>query len=348
MREHFGPLCELCRSPKQYFSLTEVRCVECPESIHTAILIAGVLGCVGLIVIIMYALLHIPPRCLRKLSSAAHRLKVKLSTYGLGPKLKIIVVMYQVVLAMPHVYDVNLPPQYYVWMRAFKIFNFEWDEYVMPGSCLSGGFEKRILYRGLVPLAVMLIVLPINVLRELFGQCINCLERVTGRDLDRDGDVGVRGRTKASNTAAASAKHAVSKQPILRAFLDSLPTMCFIAFLFCGTVSVGLFERWSCVAYDIETPAGSSVPDQRFFLRADTSVECIQSDERFKTIILYSWIAIAVWPVAMPLLFLLMLLPSRLAILQRRSTRFVRATSFLHGEYVNTLFFWEVRPPTEL
>jgi hypothetical protein len=101
--------------------------------------------------------------------------------------------------------------------------------------------------------------------------------------------------------------------------------------------------------YDIETPIGSSVPTQRSFLRADTSVECYPNpDERYSNIVLYSWIAIAVWPLGMPLLFLLVLLPSHSAIQQRRSTRFVRATAFLHNEYVAALYFWEVRPPTEL
>ena len=43
----------------------------------------------------------------------------------------------------------------------------------------------------------------------------------------------------------------------------------------------------------------------------------------------------------MPLLFVIVLLPIRYAILQKRQTKLVRATAFLHREYEPAYFWWE-------
>ena len=46
----------------------------------------------------------------------------------------------------------------------------------------------------------------------------------------------------------------------------------------------------------------------------------------------------------MPLLYLLVLVPNRTALQQRRRTQMVRATEFLHKEYAPMYFWWEVLP----
>jgi hypothetical protein len=50
---------------------------------------------------------------------------------------------------------------------------------------------------------------------------------------------------------------------------------------------------------------------------------------------------VAIWPIGVPVLFLLMLLPIRKDLLLRRSTRLVQNTAFLHREYKPIWFFWE-------
>ena len=52
-------------------------------------------------------------------------------------------------------------------------------------------------------------------------------------------------------------------------------------------------------------------------------------------------ILIAVWPIAIPLGYLALLLSAREAIMQRRITRISRAIAFLHKEFKPQFFWWE-------
>jgi len=81
-----------------------------------------------------------------------------------------------------------------------------------------------------------------------------------------------------------------------------------------------------------ERPAFESTRRQvtKHYLRADLTIECNgETDPRYREVMFNSWIFIAVWPIGVPILYLLVLLPNRYAILQKRNTRLVRATSFL-------------------
>lgn len=214
--------------------------------------------------------------------------------------------------------------------------SFDWSEFVVPGECLPGGFAVRVVLRGVVPLAVMLAAVPLTLLKAAVMHVARCQP---------------------------------GWPPFYRALLSTLPLVLFIAFCFCASVSAGLFAAWSCVAYEVGTPRDAATPNLRSFLRADLSVECIDTDgtppptearalprglhappplrpqpalslmvsaslrggaANYTEIQLKSWIFIVVWPIGVPLLFLLVLLPSRKAIMQKRSTRLVRATAILH------------------
>jgi hypothetical protein len=56
-----------------------------------------------------------------------------------------------------------------------------------------------------------------------------------------------------------------------------------------------------------------------------------------------AWVFILIWPIAMPLLFLAVLLPSHTVLRARRTNHLVRATAFLHSEYATAFYWWEVR-----
>jgi hypothetical protein len=78
---------------------------------------------------------------------------------------------------------------------------------------------------------------------------------------------------------------------------------------------------------------------RREFLREDMSVEC--STDEHDQIKQIAYVFFAIWPLGVPLLYLLMLLPCRDALISSRSTPLTRATSFLHDEYVAQYFWWE-------
>ena len=54
------------------------------------------------------------------------------------------------------------------------------------------------------------------------------------------------------------------------------------------------------------------------------------------------WIFVFVWPVGVILLYSLVLVPCRDAILVGESTAFTRATTFLTNDYHPHVYFWEV------
>lgn len=302
-------VCELCDEADHYFNDDEAECAPCPDLPITLGIGFAVLGSVTVVVAALVWIVRRPPSCLRWLSFALNRLYAKASSHALVPKLKVLVAVYQVVVAIPSTYNVELPPEYYTWLRVLTWIQFDWDELTIPGSCIRGGFATRILLRGLLPLALMLGVIPLNIGRT-------CIAHV--------------------------ARRAPGWPAVGRAALDALPAVLVIAFGFCASVSSGLFASWSCVEYEVETPPGASEPLTRRYLRADLTVVCDEDiDENFRTIRLYSWILICVWPLGVPLVFLLLLLPIRYAILQKRNTRLVLATAFIHKEYEPHYYFWE-------
>ena len=76
------------------------------------------------------------------------------------------------------------------------------------------------------------------------------------------------------------------------------------------------------------------------FLRADYSVRC-EGDEytRIKGL---AALAIALFPVGIPLSQLLMLLSAREAIANGRHSRLERALAFLHSDFEPSIFWWEI------
>ena len=120
--------------------------------------------------------------------------------------------------------------------------------------------------------------------------------------------------------------------------LDVLPFILFILFCFCGTVSKGIFATWSCLAIE----DGRDNRTTRRFLLTDLAIECDPyPDNDYRAIVATASTFVGVWPIGVPLLFLVMLLPIRRHLLQKRSSRLVQNTAFLHREYKPAYFFWE-------
>ena len=66
------------------------------------------------------------------------------------------------------------------------------------------------------------------------------------------------------------------------------------------------------------------------------------ADPEYARIKVCATVLMIVWPIGVPLAYLLVLLPSRKHLLRGRSTTVIRATSFLHREYEPQFaFFWE-------
>jgi hypothetical protein len=117
----------------------------------------------------------------------------------------------------------------------------------------------------------------------------------------------------------------------------SLPVVLLATFCLCPGVSKGIFASWDCIGYELDSDS------VRSFLSEDLTIVCY-SEEHEQQIARLAVVFVFLWPLGMPLLYLAVLIPNRSALRQRRKTSMVKATNFLHKEYVTLYYWWEVLP----
>ena len=180
-------------------------------------------------------------------------------------------------------------------------------DYFLPGQCITLGFRYRLLMRAISPI-LLLVAIPLCAIGLFYSRHVRGL--------------GTRGRWLSDALVAAA------------------PFALFVSFLLCPTVSKGIFDTWDCREYEIDGATG----EVRTFLNADLQVVCSGNDhpEEYDEITNIAYFFLLVWPIGMPLIFLLVLFPIRKALRQRRKTIMVQATAFLHKEYEPTFFWWEI------
>ena len=122
-------------------------------------------------------------------------------------------------------------------------------------------------------------------------------------------------------------KAANLKAGIIRA----LPYLLYLLFFAFPLVSSRAFQAFDCEEFDGGT----------HFLRADYSLDCNDNAE-YNQVFFLAWVAIALYPVCVPLLYLALLLSARKAILTEHPTDLSRSLSFLHQDYAPSMFWWEV------
>jgi len=314
---HTGPFCELCEVEEQYFDAEEAQCKDCPPTQNLIWLTLVALFMMATVLGFLALVLARPPRCLKWLSMWMHLAIIKVGRYALVPKFKILIAAFQCITMIPVVYQVSLPVEYHERMRTFTLIDFDWDQFFIPGACLPGGYFWRLMLRGIAPLVFIGVIFILGVLKEAISHC-------------RKGDSVVDGARKGA--------------------FKMLPVMLFVLFCMCTSVSSSLFSAWNCVDVELSTSAnasdGASSLEMKRFLRNDLSISCdivdgVYTDRNYYQIVVGAGVLVAIWPVGVPLLYLLILVPNRHAILERRSTGATRATAFLHREYAPTLYFWE-------
>jgi hypothetical protein len=205
------------------------------------------------------------------------------------------------------------------WLDWLEVMKFDWSEFVIPGPCLVGGFKARVMLRGLVPLLLMSIPLVFSIVWYMISY----------------GCARIGMRTDRTYTYTYTSFLGGFKAAALRA----LPSVILISFCLVQSVSAGMFSAWDCIEFMLD-PVTS-----RAFLREDLSIEC--GTEGHAQVKNRAYVFLSIWPLGMPLLYLLMLLACRDALVNKIETPLARATSFLHAEFESRFFWWEVRPSTE-
>lgn len=108
-------------------------------------------------------------------------------------------------------------------------------------------------------------------------------------------------------------------------------------------VHAQLFLAFQCESFGYDDFAVP--PKSKAYLQASLDVECFpqdESDRRHSAIMAWTYPFIVLWPVAMPLLYVLLLHRCRHAILQHRPTTLSRATRFLWNGYEDAYYWYEI------
>ena len=376
VKGHYGPLCELCNqseSPesngnRKYFSNDLAHCIECPDPQNRAILLAVVITIalifIGVIAFILYKMKT--PEYWRELINRGRRAVLLAGNYALMPKAKILMALHQSIAAIPDVYSVLLSPWYYEKTEPVSDpFNINWDTLVVPGSCLKLGrwssFHSRLVLKGIVPFVVISVLAFLKfiqpyvvslmgpVLRRAAIASVPYLERAKSSSSPKLKKFGTVAHGLALRASEFGSAEKLSKQEeklarsLATRLYDLVPLILLVLFSFCATVSKGVFSSWDCVQFEVSHEAEAR---PRYFLRSDMSIECRNGDPDFyspeyQEIETTAWFLLIVWPVLMPIFFISSLIPIRKDLMQRRNTRLVRATAFLHKEYEPAFFWWE-------
>ena len=112
--------------------------------------------------------------------------------------------------------------------------------------------------------------------------------------------------------------------------IRALPYLLYILFFAFPLVSSRAFQAFDCEEFD----------DGTRFLRVDYSLDC--NDAEYDRVISLAWVAIALYPIGVPLLYLTLLLSARKAILAEQPTALSRSLTFLHQDYAPSMFWWEM------
>ena len=124
----------------------------------------------------------------------------------------------------------------------------------------------------------------------------------------------------------AKRKAANFKAGLIRA----LPYLMYLLFFAFPLVSSRAIQALDCEDFD----------EDRTFLKADYSLDC--SSPEYSQVLSLAWVAIALYPVGVPLLYLALLLFARKAILTEQPTALSRSLTFLHQDYTPSMFWWEI------
>jgi len=166
---------------------------------------------------------------------------------------------------------------------------------------------------------------------ESFGQRIRRQARqLSFRTAGRSGSARAALEVRRVQSSADGAAGVVG-----RGLLRALPLTLFLTFVVVPSTSERILSSFNCVEF--------STADEPYELRAyladDLTLDCASAE--YAEVELWACVFLVIWPVGVPLFYVLLLLAAKRAIRDTRSTALTRASSFLWAEYEQRTFWWE-------
>ena len=226
--------------------------------------------------------------------------------------------------------------------------------YIYPGQCITLGFRVRLLMRAIAPI-VLLVAIPVGRVAFVYGK--RAVQKIVQskmvqakivqakgwfRPNDGEGHTGppVVVADRSPLIDADTDTDLMSRKPLIDALFLAVPFALEISFLLVTTVSKGIFDTWDCSEYELDSATG----EVRTFLNADLQIICSGNDhpEEYNKIRYIAYFFLALWPIGMPIIYALVLFPIRAQLRQKQSSRWVRATEFLHQDFKPNFFWWDI------
>jgi hypothetical protein len=221
--------------------------------------------------------------------------------------LQIGVAFFQIILTFDTTYSVSLPEYFTQWTSVLRVVHLNWLTIFLPGNCI--GFSNRLLMTALAPFAMIGLAFVLYTLRAGFNS--------------------------ASSEAPGAHMHQTVAYTMSVGLLSTTPLALLITFAFAPSISVDVFQAWSCEAF------GYSATEERYYLRQDLSIRCYSSaaHDHVRSV---AYPLIVLWPVGILVLYVALLAMARGPILNRTPNRLVRSIAFLHRDYQSDFYYWEV------
>lgn len=253
-----------------------------------------------------------------------------------------LVSFYPICAALNTVYGIRLHDDFSGWLDFIDVFSLDVLSLSYPSTCL-GSMQTRLLFTALWPYAAVL-VLSLAIAAHAFAT----------RNLQKRGSPPSEGQHLLWNSATPSSsvwlhEHLLSRcscftmelrETVRTILLRCLSALVLVFYLVLPTVSRSIFEARRCESFAYRDETGERIS----YLLADLSTRCNSGPDWSNgthDLDAYFWTFFVLWPIAVPIGFLALLLSFRTSLRMHRVTAAASASSFLWCDYQPSFVYWE-------
>ena len=320
-----GAFCRLCCDADAYFDHFKHRCRLCGTRETLALSILG--GVVVLLILTVVAWRSSALPALVRKKWWWRRVALFVHSTGLRTKIKILISNYQVITQLGSVYVVKYPGSYLSLLAKFQFISNSAIFTDIPGlnpACMGlRSLWSRLWFSSLTPLGIIVAALGIS--RASAGSILPAVPFCLAWSFLALPFVSSLGfRVLAPCDCFSDLGTPQSSVDVITAASSQRPD---------PLAPIGSIEH----ILGLRTATASNVT---CFNREDYSVLC--DGEEYESVLAAAIFAVAVYAVALPLLYLGVLLMCRRALLIGPPTKFSNALKFLHADYMPHTYLWEL------
>jgi hypothetical protein len=254
----------------------------------------------------------------------------------LVPKVKMLYAFCQIAAALPAVYGVSQTIVDNVWAATFDKIDLDFEAIFIPGICVGRSYVDKLSLYVWMPLLLMAVVLAAGAVKHLIAVR---LHRYISHAPPAGAQAELANRLERMFFSGVSDHdHEKCGKVTNAGLMQALPLVLLIMFCLTPMISTKIFETYVRDEFMIGLDSNGD-PIYKMYLAVDYRL-AYDSEEYAQAHAAATFYAF-IWPVGMPLFFLLVLFKARKSIIYRRPSALSTATKFLHKEYAPGYFWWE-------